>query len=175
MALAIKTFNECNRVELNTLAHRLGINRVTLYRWLGDRNAILTEVIWALGDNNLQHAYRTAGGQGGARVATAMSTFARQTLKHVGMVHFLTQESDLALRLLTTSQHPFQHRLTIAVEALLRQEHRAGALDLPTGLSLHDLAYISIRVGESFVYADSITGEVPDPERADRALHFLLR
>ncbi|MBB4684882.1 QsdR family transcriptional regulator [Amycolatopsis jiangsuensis] len=174
LRLARKTFNAQQRVEVNDLAAALGVNRVTIYRWLGDRDAVLAEVIWRLGEQTVHQAYAAVGGIGGRRIANTMSTFVRHTLAHAGMRHFLTNETETALRVLTRGEQTFQPRLVALVEDLLTREHEAGALT--TGdLGLHDLAYLCVRVGESFVYTDAITGETPDPDRAERALHYLLR
>ncbi len=172
--LAVRTFNARQRVEVNDLAKALGVNRVTVYRWLGDRDAILAEVVWRLGERTMLGAYASAEGTGGTRIANTMSAFVRQTLGHAGMRHFLTTETETALRVLTRGGHTFQPRLVALVETLLNKEREAGALSV-TGIDLHDLAYLCVRVGESFVYTDAITGEPPDPDRAERALHYLLR
>ncbi|GAA3581099.1 QsdR family transcriptional regulator [Amycolatopsis ultiminotia] len=174
LRLAHKTFVARQRVEVNDLATALGVNRVTVYRWLGDRDAILAEVVWRLGERTMLDAYAAATGAGGPRIAAAMSTFVRQTLAHQGMRHFLSTETETALRVLTRSEQTFQPRLVALVETLLSREHDAGALST-ADIDLHDLAYLCVRVGESFVYTDAITGEPPDPDRAERALHYLLR
>jgi AcrR family transcriptional regulator len=170
LRLAQKTFTAQQRVEVNDLAAALGVNRVTVYRWLGDRDTILAEVVWRLGEKTMRNAYAAAGGTGATRIANAVSTFVRQTLTHLGMRHFLTTESETALRVLTRSTHPFQPRLVALVETLLAEERVAAA-----DIGRHDLAYLCVRVAESFVYTDAITGEPPDPDRAERALHYLLR
>ena len=36
------------RVDMSALAEELGVNRVTLYRWVGSRDQLLVEVIWSL-------------------------------------------------------------------------------------------------------------------------------
>ncbi|GAB3581598.1 QsdR family transcriptional regulator [Amycolatopsis endophytica] len=174
LRLARRNFNARQRVEVNDLATELGVNRVTVYRWLGDRDAILAEVVWRLGERTMLDAYAAADGVGGTRIANAMSTFVRRTLSHAGMRHFLTNETDTALRVLTRSEQTFQPRLVALVESLLTRERDAGHPPA-AGIDLHDLAYLCVRVGESFVYTDAITGEPPDPDRADRALHYLLR
>ena len=33
---------------MSALADELGVNRVTLYRWIGSRDRLLVEVIWSL-------------------------------------------------------------------------------------------------------------------------------
>jgi hypothetical protein len=59
------------------------------------------------------------------------------------------------------------------VHGLLLREREAGHLD--GDYPLEDLAFLVVRVVESFVYVEHIAGEEPDPARAERALHFLLR
>ncbi len=81
-------------------------------------------------------------------------------------------EGEYAMRLLTSADGGFQPRLIDAIEQMLADEARAGNLDLP--VDLHDLAYVLVRLGESYVYAKYITGERPDPDRAQPILELLL-
>jgi hypothetical protein len=171
--VARRTFVAGHRVELADVAATVGVNRVTLHRWLGNRTTILTEVVWSLTEPTLALCDRQARGRGGARVASAMAEFTRLTVEHPGMRSFLEREHETALRILTRRDHDFQHRLISAVHGLLLREREAGHLagDYP----LEDLAFLVVRVVESFVYVERIAGEQPDPERAARALRFLLR
>src|SRR4051794_6060825 len=36
------------RVDMGVLARDLGVNRATLYRWVGSRDQLLVEVLWSL-------------------------------------------------------------------------------------------------------------------------------
>jgi tetracycline repressor-like protein len=49
----------------------------------------------------------------------------------------------------------------------------AGQLDLP--VDRHDLAYVIVRLIESYIYLDLITGEDPQTHRAEPILRMLLR
>ncbi len=49
----------------------------------------------------------------------------------------------------------------------------AGRFDLP--VDLHELAYVIVRLIESYTYLDPITGERPDARRAEPILRMLLR
>jgi hypothetical protein len=171
--VARRTFVAGQRVELADVAATVGVNRVTLHRWLGNRTTILTEIVWSLTEPTIALCDRRARGRGGARVASAMAEFTRLTVEHPGMRSFLEREHENALRILTRRDHDFQPRLIGAVQALLLRERRAGHLD--GDYPLDDLAFLVVRVVESFVYVEHIAGEQPDPERAERALHFLLR
>ncbi|PXY33688.1 hypothetical protein BAY59_09700 [Prauserella coralliicola] len=159
-------------MELVELAKQANVNRATVQRWFGSRANLLTEIVWSLAEPTLEHCYRAADGTGGSRIAEALSDFVRQTLTDTGMRAFLNRENETALRILTRRDHSFQPRLIAAVENLLEREHNAGTLE--QDIPLHDLAYLCVRVGESFVYTDTITGEPADPDRAERAFHYLL-
>jgi hypothetical protein len=56
---------------------------------------------------------------------------------------------------------------------MLAAEVDAGRLDPP--MDLEDLGYAIVRLGESFVYTDIITGGRPDPAKARQAIAALLR
>ncbi len=63
--------------------------------------------------------------------------------------------------------------MTGAIEALLHEEADTGRLELP--VDLHELAYVIVRLIESYTYLDLITGERADATRAEPILRMLLR
>ena len=48
--LARRAFLAGERIDMQRLAAELGVNRVTLYRWVGNRGRLLGEVAWELAD-----------------------------------------------------------------------------------------------------------------------------
>ena len=44
--LARRTLLDGQRLDMQALAGQLGINRVTLYRWVGSREQLLVDVLW---------------------------------------------------------------------------------------------------------------------------------
>jgi hypothetical protein len=89
------------------------------------------------------------------------------------MRRWLAEEGEHAMRLLTRHETDFQPRLIAAVQDLLEREAAAGALAVP--VDLRDLAYVIVRLIESYSYLDLITGERPDARRAEPILRMLLR
>jgi hypothetical protein len=89
------------------------------------------------------------------------------------MQRWLSEEGEHAMRLLTRHDADFQPRLIQAIEDLLNEEAEADRLALP--VDLHDLAYVVVRLIESYTYLDLITGEPPDAARAEPILKMLLR
>ena len=46
LRLARRKFLAAQRIDMTALASELGVNRVTLYRWVGSRDALMVEVLW---------------------------------------------------------------------------------------------------------------------------------
>ena len=74
--------------------------------------------------------------------------------------------------------NPPRDRLPTAAHSHYRSPTRGGellrlVLDLP--VDLHELAYVIVRLIESYNYLDLITGQRPDATRAEPILRMLLR
>jgi AcrR family transcriptional regulator len=158
------------RVDLSALADELGVNRVTLYRWFGSRDGLLVETLWSLADRALTAAVTTEPSDDGPeRVVGIVCRFLATVIGNPGMQRWLAEEGEHAMRLLTRRASGFQPRLTAAVEGLLRSEE----LDLP--VDRRELAFVIVRLIESYTYLDLLTGERPDAERARPILRMLFR
>jgi AcrR family transcriptional regulator len=171
--LARRWFLAAKRVDMSALADELQVNRVTLYRWVGSREKLLVEVLWSLAGPTLERRRRATTQRGAERIVQIVSAFVADVLANAGMTRFLAEEGELAMRLLTRRDTGFQPRLIEAVRRLLDEEVQAGTLDLPADLD--DVAYTIIRIVESYVYLERITGEEPDARRAESILRLLLR
>jgi hypothetical protein len=106
-------------------------------------------------------------------VVQLVTGFLHAVLSNAGMRRWLEDEGELAMRLLTRHDTGFQPRLIEWIHGLLREESEAGRLDLPA--DLHEVAYVIVRLIESYTYLDLITGERPDARRAEPILRLLLR
>jgi AcrR family transcriptional regulator len=171
--LARRKFLSAERIDMSALADELGVNRVTLYRWVGSRDRLLVEVVWSLGERTLQKVDRGVRATGGERVVRVVTRFLDDVISNPGMRRWLADEGELAMRLLTRHDTDFQPRLIDAIEEILREESDAGRLSLP--VDLHEVAYVIVRLIESYTYLDLITGEQPDARRAEPVLRMLLR
>jgi hypothetical protein len=176
--LARRTFQAGDRVDMQTLARTLHVDRVTVYRWVGSREQLLTEVLWSLIEPtiaNLREAHCRPGsfaGSGPSPAAAVVTGTVRAVIANQGMQRFIDREGDLALRLLTTKASGFEARLVAVVADLVRQETEAGRLT--EVIPADDLPYVLVRIMESYVYLGLITGEHPDPDRAARVINALL-
>jgi AcrR family transcriptional regulator len=173
LRLAKRRFLGAERIDMSALAEELGVNRVTLYRWFGSRDRFLIEVIWSLARRTLDEIDARVDATGAERIVAIVVAFLEAVISNRGMQRWLAEEGEHAMRLLTRHETDFQPRLILAVEGLLREETSSGALDLP--VDLHELAYVIVRLIESYTYLDLITGEQPDATRARPILRMLLR
>lgn len=173
LALARTAFLAPERLDMSALADQLGVNRVTLYRWVGSRDRLLVEVAWSLASETLSEIDAQVRSRGARRIIDVVGRFVESVIENPGMQRWLGEEGEHALRLLTRRDTAFQPRLVAAFEELLEREAAAGALDLP--VDLHELAFVIVRLVESYTYLELITGERPDARRAEPILRLLLR
>ena len=173
-AAARETFIAGRRIDMGSLAASLGVDRTSLFRWVGNRDALLGEVLWSLAVPTLVQAeHASAGLSGGERIAAILTHFVTDLNQAAYFRQFLQRESARALRLLTTKESPIQRRYVATAEWLIRtdlgDEPLGGAIDPVT------LAYLLVRLSESFTYTDLISGDTPSAERAGVAFRLLLR
>jgi AcrR family transcriptional regulator len=171
--LARRKWKQAERIDMSALARELGINRVTLYRWVGSREQLLVEVIWSLAERTLEKLDAGTRKTGAERVVHVAAGFVAAVIANRGMQFWLAEEGESAMRLLTLREPGYQVRLVDWHERLLRDEADAGRLALPA--DLHEVAYVIVRLIESYVYLDLITGEPPEPRRAEPIIRMLLR
>jgi AcrR family transcriptional regulator len=173
---ARRRFLAGQRLDMRELATDLGIARATLYRWAGDRDRLLGEILWSLAEDGLDQARTyadvTASDRGADWIARFTGRFAEMTAEFLPIRRFVEAEPDTALRVLTSSrgvQHP---RLIGALRDILRERAAAGFLALR--LDADDLAYAIVRIWESFIWREFITGEDSDLARGNDVVRVLL-
>ena len=171
--LARRKWQDGERIDMSALARKLGVNRVTLYRWVGSREQLLVEVIWSLAERTLEKLSAKVKARGAERVVQIVTGFIDAVNTNPGMQHWLAEEGEQAMRLLTLRDPGYQARLVEWNERLLREEAGKGRLQLPA--ELHEVAYVIVRLIESYCYLDLITGEPPEARRAEPILRMLLR
>ncbi len=181
---AARTLLDGERLDTTTLAADLGISRVTLFRRVGNRDAILGEAMWWLAERALQRAVRAhderaagtaqpgsqAGTQPGTRPGTrppgrlrslaVMADYRRLLGTAAPLRRFIDHEPTTALRVLTDPRGRVQPRLVEAYTGLLAHDVEERALTPEVPLPL--LAFAVVRLGESFLYSDVLVSRDPD-------------
>ncbi|MBT1546502.1 QsdR family transcriptional regulator [Curtobacterium aurantiacum] len=171
------TFIAGSRIDMGALAASLGVDRTSLFRWVGNRDRLLSEILWSLAVPTLDGATHVAdeiGATGAARLVVVLDRFTADLIEAPYFRAFLTREPARAMRLLTTSESDVQSRFVARVTALIEQQASSGTFD-PAPLSAEELARLLVRISESFTYAEFISGETPDPDRARAAFEYVLR
>jgi AcrR family transcriptional regulator len=171
---ARRTFLDGQRVDMGLLSHDLGVNRATLYRWVGSREQLLVEILWSLTHRTFEKllANPDTVHRARSRSAAVLDGWLRAVIASTAMQAFVQNEGDLALRLLTTRAMDYQSRLLGFIRGLLADDLHAKRLR--TEIPIEDLTYVVVRIIESYVYLSLITGEQPDADRASRVLQALL-
>jgi AcrR family transcriptional regulator len=172
-AVARRWFLDGRRVDVGELAAELDISRATLFRWVGNRDQLLGEILWSMTEDVFDGRSKAAHGTGAKRIADVVGEFVRTVNAAPVFRDFLRREPERALRILTTKASVIQGRTMKKIEELLEAEINAGALLPP--LPVSDLAYLIVRIAESFIYTDVITGGEPDATKARDAIAALLR
>jgi len=163
---------ETGRLEMGALADHVGLSRATLYRWVGSRERLLGEVIWTFAGAAWEDALARAGGRGADRIANAVERYLRGALAFPPVRRFIENDPESALRVIASKATPVQQRSVDSMRALLASEADAGTFE--PALDLDALAYLIVRIGESFMFSDIVSGREPDIDHAVDAIHIVL-
>ena len=79
---------------MSAIAAELDVNRVTLYRWVGSREALLVEIVWALAEQTLADVDAAIPGRGADRVVAVVTRFTEVVIANPGMQRWLAEEGE---------------------------------------------------------------------------------
>ena len=172
LAAARRKFLHHERVDMNELAQELGVGRATLYRWVGSRDELLGEVLWSLSEHGLAAAREHAKGNGADWFLSIYNAFGDVIVESSALRHFAATEPECALRVMTTQASPQQRRVINYYRDLLVEAAETKGLQLR--LDPDTLAFVLVRLAESFLWTDLITGEEPDMTKAREVARIVL-
>lgn len=172
--LAAQWVADGRRLDMQGLADELGIARVTLFRHVGGRDALLGAALWRLTERTLVAAERRFAQSPalGARSAGIMQVFNAMVSSAPGLRRLLDDEPALTLRVLTDPRGAVQPGVVAAFQALLQRDRDENGLELL--IEPGALSFALVRLGESFLYADALASRSPDVETADRLQRALI-
>ena len=172
-AATLNTILGCSRLDMRSLAAELHIGRATLYRKVGSRDRLMGQVLWFLTRWEIAEAVNTADDLAGAdRVVAMVDRFMRRVHSRPPLRRLLDAEPEIALRILTSKHGPVQCGTAAVVRRLLDQEEARGTLRLT--IDANTLAYVIVRIGETFLYGDVIAGHPVDIDQATEVIARLL-
>jgi AcrR family transcriptional regulator len=160
------------RLDIGKLAEELGVGRATVFRWVGSKEQLYGEVISAAFAQTLEWARRASSGTGAKFLTEVTKNLLRALLASQPLRRFIQQDPEFAMRMVMSSSSPVEHRVIGAVRSLIDAEVAAG--NLAPAMDTQSLAYVIVRIAESFLYRDVITGEQPDHETATKAIGLLF-
>lgn len=170
--LAAEKWTSGERIEMGALAQELGVGRATLFRWVGSRELLLGEVIWSLFETTWKYALAQAKGVGAAYAADVTYILMELVLQSTVFRIFIEQDPEYALRILTSKTSTVQTRIVNEIQRTLQEQVDAGHIQ--PALEIDALAYVMIRIVESCLYSDQITGRKPDLNAARDAIRILV-
>jgi len=153
---------------MDLLATQLAISRATLYRVAGNRDALLGDALWALGDRLLTRARAARRRPGVDGVIEVSRRFHDRLRAFRPMRRFVGAEPQTAARVLFTPSGAVHRRAILAQRDIFVETGAAAA-----GAELFPLAFLYVRIMESVLYSELFSGcevEFPAAERALRAL-----
>jgi AcrR family transcriptional regulator len=167
--LARKWFLEGRRVDMQQLAAELGVSRATLYRWCGSRELLIGEVIWSINERSLNETKAKIRGSGRTLITRTLRRSLAQIRDFEALKQFVAEDAEYALRIITSKQSVVQARLIEWTADFLKAE-----INVRADVDLADLAYVIVRVCESFVWSDMITGAPPATDKAVKIVDMLI-
>ncbi len=173
-AAAVDTFVAGQRLDMRSLARRVGVARATLYRRAGNREQLLDQVLWWRSRRLLADQVRASAHLTGTDRLTAVIGGVLRAIGTDRPVRmFLESDPETALRVLTGSRSTVHQGMAAALENLIDLERGRGAFD--ASLDTPTLAFAIVRVADGFLYTDVIADRAPGIGRAVIAIEALLR
>jgi len=172
LELATSKWRAGERLDIGKLADELGVGRATVFRWVGNKEQLYGEVVSAAFAQTLEWAKRASSGTGAKFLTGVTHNLLRALLSSQPLRKFIQHDPEFAMRIVMSSSSPVEHRVISSVRALIEGEVATGNLEpaMETGA----LAYVIVRIAESFLYRDVISGDQPDVETATTAIGLLF-
>jgi AcrR family transcriptional regulator len=173
-AAAVDAFVAGQRLDMRSLARRIGVARATLYRRAGNREQLLDQVLWWRARRLLASQVRASARLTGTDRLTAVIGGVLRVIGTDRPVRlFLEADPETALRLMTGTRSAVHQGMAKALENLIDLERGRGAFD--ASLDTPTLAFAILRVSDGFLYGDVLADGTPDIGRAVTVIEALLR
>jgi AcrR family transcriptional regulator len=169
--LARRRFLHGERLDMQAMATELGVSRATVYRWAGNHDRLLGEVLvdltrktWALAECDLDE-------RGAERVLTVYRRVLTMLVTSEPYRTALLRDPHQLLRVATRDGRVIRTVTDLCAD-LVRREVERGDLGLAT--DVRALASAMVRIGEATIYADLLAGVEPDVSRSVDIVALLL-
>ena len=165
-------FQSGERLDMGRLADELGVARTTLYRWTGDRDRLLADVLWAETKTALDALEQSVESKPYPHAEAIAMGFIDILCGAEPVRSFLRTEGQRALLALTVPSSVYRSRLLDAVTEIIEDDVTHGYTPPETPRLLADTV---ISMTERFLHNGGEPDANPSPEMAKRAIALLLR
>lgn len=165
--VAIATFEAGQRVDMAQIAERLGVGRSTLYRWVGDREALMDRVIDETTIKIAKSVQRRVRGKGLDRTVSAVKVYLKATTEYEPLRSLAEREPHLALHVFMNPDGVFARNTR---DGLRRQLQT----DLPDVAVPDDVIEALNATNLALVWASIAGGYEPHIERAISVLRTVV-
>lgn len=162
--LARKWFLQGRRISLCDLANELDVSRGKLYRWVGNKDLLLDEILWSLSKPTFAKLVKETPGVGVEHVVEVHRQFMTTMLAFPPLQTFINYDPSYAVRILTRSVAGLDDRFVRMAADHLDNQAENGHMTLPAEPKV--LATIFVRSNEALIYSDIISGRPPSIEIA---------
>lgn len=172
LRLARRHWLKGEKISIDGLAKESGVSRVTIYRWVGNKDYLMGEVLWSAFEPGFNAIVRETPGTGVDHIVEVHRQLMIMISSFPPMQRFIRDDPAYAIRLLTTSASCVCERTIKATVDHLNEQEAKGYIRLPS--PAQELAEIIIRSNESRLYIDAISGRQQAIEQACKMLRMLL-
>lgn len=170
LRVARERFMARERIDMQSLAAGLGIGRTTLYRWVGDRDALVSEVLCELATETLHVSAAKAEGEGLDRVIDEIRGFMTTTSDFAPLRHLVQNEPELSLRVMLAPGSAVSKVLTGEIQGQIEAVRPGWAAEKAA-----DLADVLTQIGMAYEWGNIVVSSEPEIDRAIRAMEMLIR
>ncbi|WP_051371580.1 QsdR family transcriptional regulator [Streptomyces sp. 142MFCol3.1] len=163
---ARRVFLHGERVDMRTLAAALDVGRSTLYRWVGDREALLAMILAEFSAETWQTVSEGSASGGVPGALADIRRFMQVTSGNGPLRQFAEQEPTVALRVLMAEAGQVNAALRAGVTACLTA-HGVNGIDART-------VEIVVQLGTALQWTPIVIGEPPAIDRAITLIQHLL-
>ena len=157
------------RVDMQTLSDALGIGRTTLYRWVGDRESLISGMLAEMVTEVIAASVEDAEGEDLERVIDGMRRFSETSAGFQPLRHLVRTEPELGLRVMMAPGSGVSVAICRALRTELEATRPAWA-----GEKAEELADVITQIGMAYVWVNIANDSEPDIERAIRAMRLLV-
>ncbi len=165
--LAKQSWLKTQRLNLGELAEELGVSRATLFRWIGNKDLLMGEIMWSIYRPTVMQARQQCLGSGVDYVVNVFREVNTVILNSQPMRNWLHADGQYALSILSSKTSTFHERMVQLNTELLNNETAKGLIE--PAMNIDSLSYFMCRIGQACIFSEMILGQEPDLQQLEDA------